>query len=149
MIAYEGWMLQQLVQVFDSWAGELTPRDFRLFALPYLQQIASSVRKSLDEQQIPQVPMTVFAKSANHAIDLLADSGYDVVGLDWTISGAEARKTLAGKKVALQGNLDPSLLYADDETIKREVAIMFSDKEGFGRTGSHIANLGHGALEIS
>ena len=88
--------------------------------------------------------MIVFAKGANgHALGFLADAGYDVVGLDWTVSAAEARK-IVGNRCALQGNLDPSLLYAEHKALKREVEVMFSEEEGFGTNGSHIANLGHG-----
>jgi uroporphyrinogen decarboxylase len=135
-------MAPQLLQVFDSWAGELTPRDFAQFSLPYLSQIAKSVKASLGDAA---VPMTVFAKGANHALPALASSGYDVVGLDWTVSPSVARELTQGK-VALQGNADPSILYAEPEAIKREVQAMFEGKDGFGVEGGHIANLGHGTF---
>lgn len=92
--------------------------------------------------------MIVFAKGANQSLDLLCDAGYDVIGLDWTISPASAREIVkkSGRKITLQGNLDPSLLYADHITLTREVQQMFDGPEGFGRSGCHIANLGHGKL---
>ena len=126
----------QLLQVFDSWAGELTPTDFAAFSLPYLRLIAERVRAQLGADE--RVPMTVFAKGANHAIGELGRSGYDTVGLDWTVEAAEARRQ-AGD-VALQGNLDPSLLYASAPSIDREVTRM---AKSFGTRG-WIANLGHG-----
>jgi uroporphyrinogen decarboxylase len=91
--------------------------------------------------------MTVFAKGANHALAALSESGYDVVGLDWTVSPALAREQTGGK-VALQGNADPSLLYAEPEAIRKEVQDMFEAEDGFGTTGGHIANLGHGASSV-
>lgn len=90
--------------------------------------------------------MIVFAKGANQSLDALCHAGYDAVGLDWTIMPKTAREIVAksGQKVALQGNLDPSLLYADHATLKKEVEVMFSGEQGFGKQGGHIANLGHG-----
>jgi uroporphyrinogen decarboxylase len=88
-------------QVFDSWAGELSPSIFKEFSLPYLQQIAINIKKVH-----PSVPIVVFAKGANYALAELSEAGYDVVGLDWTVEPAEAVK-MTGKfqKVALQGTL--------------------------------------------
>ena len=136
----------QLVQIFDSWAGELSPLDFQQFALPFLRQISQGVRSALQKRQHPQVPMTVFAKGANYAIMDLAQSDYDVIGLDWTIDASIARQLVASARpsrpVALQGNLDPSLLYASREAIERQVKIMCNQ---FGpNTPGWIANLGHG-----
>lgn len=90
--------------------------------------------------------MIVFAKGANQSLDALCCAGYDVVGLDWTIMPQTARAIVekSGRKVALQGNLDPSLLYADHETLRKEVDVMFKGEQGFGTSGGHIANLGHG-----
>ena len=123
----------QLVQVFDSWAGLLAPEAFDAFALPYLRQIAERVGAAR-----PEVPKIVFARGAFYALDALGQSGYEVVGLDWTEDPRTARERLGS--VALQGNLDPSVLYAEPATIRAEVRQMLS---GFGPTG-HIANLGHG-----
>ena len=126
----------QLVQVFDSWAGLLSPEAFNTFALPYLKQIADGV-----SAVHPNTPKTVFAKGAHYALEDLADSSYDVIGLDWTMDPAEARARVNGK-AALQGNMDPCLLFADPETIRREVKRMI---ERFG-PGGYIANLGHGMM---
>jgi uroporphyrinogen decarboxylase len=143
----------QLVQIFDSWAGELSPKDFRNFELPVLKAMLEIVRNGTRdiaaERGEPVVPVTCFAKGANYAIPLLAEAGFDVVGLDWCVDPAEARTLVKGKKVALQGNMDPSTLYAGNAAIERTVKEMFLDSDGFlssaeGRTYGHIANLGHG-----
>ena len=126
----------QLIQVFDSWAGLLSPEAFREFSLPYLTQIAEALHR-----QVPGTPKTVFAKGANYALEDLAGAGYDVVGLDWTINPKEARSRVEGR-VALQGNLDPCALFGSPETIRTLVREMI---EGFG-PGGYIANLGHGML---
>ena len=124
----------QVIQVFDSWAGMLGPDAFRTFTLPYLKSIASRLK-----ERHPDIPLIVFAKGANYAIADLAASDYDVVGLDWTVDPAEARRTV-GDTASLQGNLDPVVLYAEPEVIRREVKRML---EAFGPY-RHIANLGHG-----
>ncbi|KAH8928477.1 uroporphyrinogen decarboxylase [Atractiella rhizophila] len=133
----------QLVQVFDSWAGELTPKEFRTFSLPYLRYISKRVRERLASLSIVAVPMTIFAMGANQSLPLLADSGYETVGIDWKISPKDARQ-LIGSNVTIQGNLDPSILYAGREAIDREVKEMILGNEGFGTGGRHICNLGHG-----
>jgi len=131
----------QLLQIFDSWAGELSPHDFDTFSLPSLRYISSKLRAALASVQIPQVPLTLFAKAANFALASLAsDAGYDVLGLDWCIEPSEARK-LVGSKVALQGNLDPNVLYGGRDAIERETKRMC---ESFKAPKAWIANLGHG-----
>jgi len=134
----------QLVQIFDSWAGELAPHHFQEFSLPALQRISSGVRSRLAAENIPAVPMTVFAKGANTELTLLAEKGgYDVVGLDWCIEPSEARK-LVGDNVALQGNMDPNVLYGGREAIEREVKRMCASFKDGKKTKAWIANLGHG-----
>ncbi|KAF9534993.1 Uroporphyrinogen decarboxylase [Crepidotus variabilis] len=132
----------QLLQVFDSNAGELSPYDFVQFSFPTLRHISKLVKQRLEEQNLPVVPMTVFAKGANSSLGLIAEKGgYDVVGLDWLTDPVEARK-LVGDKVALQGNMDPSVLYGGRDAIEATVRRM---SEGFRKgKGGWIANLGHG-----
>jgi uroporphyrinogen decarboxylase len=131
----------QLVMVFDSWAGELSPASFGDFALPYLRRISTELPKRLKELQVDVVPMTVFAKGAWYALDELCGSGYDVVGLDWLHDPAEAVKMARGR-VTLQGNADPGILYGGREAITKVVEGMV---EGFGGGQERwIANLGHG-----
>ncbi|KAH6915202.1 uroporphyrinogen decarboxylase [Coprinopsis sp. MPI-PUGE-AT-0042] len=132
----------QLLQVFDSWAGELSPYDFDLFSFPTLQHIGHSVRKRLADEGLPNVPLILFAKGASFALKKLADeAGYDVLGLDWCIDPVEARR-IVGDKVALQGNMDPNVLYGGREAIEETVKRM-SNSFRAGK-GGWIANLGHG-----
>jgi uroporphyrinogen decarboxylase len=124
----------QALQVFDSWAGTLAPYHFSSFALPYLQQVAERVKA-----RHPDVPLIVFARGAHYALAALAETDYDVIGLDWTII-PQAARAIVGDAAALQGNLDPSALYGSPATIRAAVKLML---DGFGTQG-YIANLGHG-----
>ncbi|KAI8490044.1 hypothetical protein Bbelb_321140 [Branchiostoma belcheri] len=136
---YLMYMYLQLLQVFESHAGHLCPRTFHTFALPYLSIIARQVEEKVRAQGKEPVPMIIFAKGAHYAIEDLAQSGYEVVGLDWTVNPKTARHQTQGK-VTLQGNMDPGALYASKEEIRTIVREML---EQFG-TQQHIANLGHG-----
>mmetsp|Transcript_22816 Transcript_22816/g.44516 ORF Transcript_22816/g.44516 Transcript_22816/m.44516 type:complete len:458 (+) Transcript_22816:2-1375(+) len=128
----------QMVQVFDSWAGELTPSQYAEFSTPYLKTIATGVKEKLKEQGLPQVPVSVFPKGAcSHALKDLAQSDYDVVSLDWGIDPAVARQQAPNK--VLQGNLDPSILYLPKEVISTHTQKMI---DSFG-TQRYIANLGY------
>lgn len=118
-----------LIQIFDSWAGELTPSQYREFAVPYLRQIAEA---------LPEVPKTIFAKGAWFALEDLGELPYQVVGLDWNIPPAFARARVGTNQV-LQGNFDPCGLYAPKEVIERNAREMVRQ---FGN--KHIVNLGHG-----
>jgi len=119
------------VQVFDSWAGALSPEDFRTFAQPYLLQIADAVA--------PHAPVILFPKGSWYALEDLSRSSASGIGIDWSLEPATARR-LAGDRVALQGNFDPARLLAPIPQIKKWVREMV---EGFG-TQNYIANLGHG-----
>lgn len=119
-----------LVQVFDSWAGILSPALFNEFALPYISKITDSIQ---------EVPVTVFAKGAYFARKELGQLNCETIGLDWNMDIEESRAIIGDSKT-LQGNLDPAILYADFATIKLETRKMLS-KFGAQR---HIANLGHG-----
>ena len=126
----------QAVQLFDSWAAALGPRDFREFALPYLAQAARIARES-------GAPVIAFAPGAGWALEELArTTEADVIGIDWQTDAAEARRRLPPERVALQGNLDPCWLYAPPAEIRARTRAML---EAFGGRG-HIANLGHGIL---
>lgn len=130
--------------MFDSNAGDLTPHHFEEFAYPYLKRISAGVREKLKTQNVPVVPLILFAKGANYAIEMLAETaGYDVLGLDWCIEPSNARALVNGK-VALQGNLDPNVLYGGKESIEREVKRMCGSFKNGGKTKAWIANLGHG-----
>jgi len=118
-----------LVQLFDSWAGILSPTSYQTFALPYIKQIADAVTEA---------PMIVFAKGAFFAREYFKEVNCEAVGLDWTMDIQQSRQLVGAHKV-LQGNLDPCLLYAEDEVIRNETRKML---EAFG--DKHIVNLGHG-----
>ena len=136
----------QIVQVFDSWAAELSPSAFREFALPELQYISSNLPVRLRKMDIDLVPMVVFAKGAWYALDELCNSGYQVVGLDWLQDSAEAvkvAKSVPEGRVCLQGNMDPGVLYGGKEAITKGVEEMVSGFWSEGEVG-WIANLGHG-----
>ena len=131
----------QIIQVFDSWAGELSPASFQEFSLPYLRYISKHLPTRLKEMKQEEVPMVVFAKGAWFALDVLCDSGYQVVGLDWLQDPAEAVKIARGR-VTLQGNADPGVLYGSHESITKVVE---QTVKGFGGGRQRwIANLGHG-----
>lgn len=119
-----------LVQVFDSWAGILSTEQYREFALPYISMICDA---------IDEVPVTVFAKGAYGVRGDLKSLNCETIGLDWNMDPVESR-VLVGNQKTLQGNLDPCVLYADDESIVLETEKML---KAFG-PDRHIANLGHG-----
>ncbi len=119
-----------LIQIFDSWAGILPPAHYREFSYAYIKQICDA---------LPNVPVTVFAKGAFFALEDFAGLNCQVIGLDWNMDIADARKTIGTGKT-LQGNLDPCVLYGDFNTIKKETRKML---DAFG-PDRHIANLGHG-----
>jgi len=126
----------QAVQLFDSWAAALGPRDFREFALPYLAEAVRIARSA-------GAPVIAFAPGAGWALEELAGvTGADVIGVDWQTDAADIRRRLAPYPVALQGNLDPTWLYAAPEEIRQRTRAML---HAFGGRG-HIANLGHGIL---
>jgi len=131
----------QMLQVFESHAEHLDEDLFNKFSLPFLTQICSRVKKTLRDDDIEPVPMTVFAKGGHYALKSLANSGYDVVGLDWTIDPGVAREVCEESGVTLQGNLDPCALYAPKEELEAIVKKMAAK---FGHKNKWIANLGHG-----
>lgn len=117
-----------VIQLFDTYAGLLSPADYREFLLPLHQEILNAV----------DLPTIMFARNLSGNLDLLAESGADVVGLDWTVDMTQARDELGDMPV--QGNLDPALLYGDPETVTDRTRDIIADA---GDTG-HILNLGHG-----
>ena len=122
-----------LVQVFDSWSGMLSPGDFKLFAQPYLIQIADAVRS--------HAPVILFPKGSWYAFPELSKSSASGLGVDWNITPAMARQ-ITNNSITLQGNFDPAKLLAPIPQIKKEVKEMI---DAFG-TDRYIANLGHGIL---
>jgi len=122
------------VQIFDTWGGILTPDDFDNFSLQYIQMIVEEIKG--------EVPIIVFAKGAGHMLESIAETGCDVVGVDWMADIGDVRRRIGGR-VALQGNMDPCNLYASPEAIRRKVADILAK---YGEGSGHIFNLGHGIL---
>ena len=131
----------QIIQVFDSWAAELSPSAFKKFSLPYLHYIAKQLPGEIEKLGLKPVPMVVFAKGAWYALDELCDLGYQVVGLDWLQDPAQAVEIAKGR-VVLQGNMDPGVLYGGKDAITADVEDMVRGFGG-GKQG-WVANLGHG-----
>ncbi len=125
----------QAVQIFDTWGGLLPPDQFREFSLQYIERIVSRLHRE-------KAPVIVFCKDTGHSLEAIAETGADVVGIDWTIDMAEAKRRIGGK-AALQGNLDPTMLYAPPDRIRAGVVSIL---EKFGHGPGHVFNLGHGIL---
>ncbi len=127
----------QAVQIFDTWGGVLTPEQFQRFSLNYMQQIIAGLIK---EHEGKPVPVIVFTKGGGNWLTQLAHIGANALGLDWMTNIQQARQQV-GDKVALQGNMDPGVLYATPEVIEAEVTKILAD---FGHGSGHVFNLGHG-----
>jgi len=133
----------QLIQIFDSWAGHLSARDYDTFAAPYQKMILDKVKA-----KHPEVPTVVYIKHSGALIERMAGTGVDVVSLDWTVDMAEGRARInAGRAAAgiegpggVQGNLDPAILFGSHETIKERTEEILRKAGPKG----HVMNLGHG-----
>jgi len=134
----------QAVMIFDSWGGVLEHRAFQQFSLAYTQRVMRQLKREHDGQRIPAI---VFTKGGGLWLEQIADTGADVVGLDWTCDLGLARRRL-DDRVALQGNLDPMVLFATPEAVAAEARAVLdsfgSPQRADGRWGGHIFNLGHG-----
>jgi uroporphyrinogen decarboxylase len=132
----------QMVQVFESWAHQLTPSYFEAFAKPYALRVAALVR-----ERHPEAPVLFFANGGSSYLasqkDMVSDSHYHCLSLDWAVDIGEARKQL-GADVPVQGNIDPSLLLGSTEEVEKAVKACI---EGAGGPGMHVLNLGHGVLQ--
>ena len=127
----------QAVQIFDTWGGVLAPDMFREFSLQYLDKIVSGLHRSYDGKTIPVV---LFCKGCNAHLEALADTGCDGLGVDWTMSLADARD-MVGDRVSLQGNLDPAIMLTNPAVIEARVKETLAS---FGKGHGHVFNLGHG-----
>ncbi|TKI03138.1 uroporphyrinogen decarboxylase [Martelella alba] len=127
----------QAVMIFDTWGGVLTGRGYREFSLAYMHKIIAGL---IREHQGRRVPVTLFTKGGGQWLEAMADTGCDALGLDWNTDIGQARRRV-GHRVALQGNMDPSALYAPVPRIEQEVADILKD---FGHGEGHVFNLGHG-----
>jgi len=127
----------QSVMIFDTWGGALSHQTYPEFSLRYMEKIVSNL---IRENEGRKVPVTLFTKGGGAWLELMADTGCDALGLDWTCDIAHAKQRV-GDRVALQGNMDPCVLYASSETIKQEAEKVLS---AFGDGSGHVFNLGHG-----
>ncbi len=127
----------QAVMIFDTWGGALTTEAYKEFSLAYMQQIVNQLIREQDGQRIPVV---MFTKGGGQWLELQARTGCDAVGLDWTIDIGSARARV-GDRLALQGNMDPGVLYGSPEKIQEEVKRILAS---YGAHNGHVFNLGHG-----
>eukprot|EP01031_Cornospumella_fuschlensis_P031311 gene31311-37840_t len=124
----------QVIQVFDSWAGHLSPDDYDTFAAPYQRKVIDAIKKAH-----PEVPTIMYIHKSGALLERMATSGVDIVSLDWTVTIPEAKKRI-GDKVGIQGNLDPIALFAPNDVIKQKTEEILRA----GRGQKHVMNLGHG-----
>ncbi|SDT90903.1 uroporphyrinogen decarboxylase [Halopseudomonas salegens] len=127
----------QAVQIFDTWGGNLSSDAYQTFSLAYMRKIVSGL---IRENEGRHVPVILFTKNGGLWLESIAESGADALGLDWTMDMGVARSRV-GAKVALQGNMDPSVLYASPSAIRAEVARILAS---YGKGNGHVFNLGHG-----
>jgi uroporphyrinogen decarboxylase len=127
----------QAVMLFDTWGGILTTEDYGQFSLQYLRRIVEALPRESDGCTVPTI---LFTKGGGQWLETMADAGYDALGLDWTTDIGDGRLRV-GQHVALQGNLDPVVLYTSPETIRSKVKGVL-DRYGCGP--GHVFNLGHG-----
>jgi uroporphyrinogen decarboxylase len=127
----------QAVMIFDTWGGALSPAAYHEFSLRYMQSIVDGLTRESDGQTVPVV---LFTKGGGMWLESMAETGCDALGVDWRVNIGDARQRV-GATVALQGNLDPCVLYASPERIRQEVATVLAD---FGTGAGHVFNLGHG-----
>jgi uroporphyrinogen decarboxylase len=127
----------QAAMIFDTWGGTLTPSTYQEFSLRYMEKIVKNLTRTVDGETIPVI---LFTKGGMQWLETIATTGCDALGLDWTININEAHQRV-GSKVALQGNMDPCVLYASPDTIRTQVKQIITD---FPAPTGHVFNLGHG-----
>lgn len=132
----------QAVMVFDSWGGVLSEAAYQEFSLAYLRRVVAGLTRERDGQRVPSI---VFTKGGGLWIESIADIGCDAVGLDWTMDIGRARK-LVGDRVALQGNIDPNVLFAPPEVVAKEARRVL---DAYGPHAGHVFNLGHGISQFT
>ncbi|MEQ9483163.1 uroporphyrinogen decarboxylase [Coleofasciculus sp. F4-SAH-05] len=126
----------QVVQLFDSWAGQLSPQDYDTFALPYQQRVVEQVKATH-----PDTPLILYISGSAGILERMGKSGVDIISVDWTVDMAEARQRL-GYKMNVQGNMDPGVLFGSQDFIRDRILDTIRKAGNRG----HIFNLGHGVL---
>jgi uroporphyrinogen decarboxylase len=132
----------QAVMVFDSWGGVLADGVFQAFSLAYTQRVLARLKREHEGRRVPAI---VFTRGGGQWLEQIAASGADVVGVDWT-TGIGAARERVGERVALQGNLDPSVLFAPATAIEAETKKVLDE---FGAHPGHVFNLGHGISQYT
>jgi uroporphyrinogen decarboxylase len=127
----------QAVMIFDTWGGALAPANYREFSLAYMERVVQGLSRASEGRRVPSI---LFTKNGGQWLHWMAQSGCDALGVDWTMDLADARRAV-GDQVALQGNLDPCVLYASPDRIRAEVASVLAS---YGSGSGHVFNLGHG-----
>ena len=126
----------QVVQIFDSWAGQLSPQDYDTFAGPYQKKVVDIVKK-----EFPNTPIILYISGSAGVIERMAKTGVDIISLDWTVDIKEASERIPDS-IGIQGNIDPGILFGDEDTIKKRIDETFEKIKG----RKYILNLGHGIL---
>ncbi|MEB3884568.1 uroporphyrinogen decarboxylase [Lyngbya sp. CCY1209] len=127
----------QVVQLFDSWAGQLSPQDYEIFALPYQKQVFDRVKA-----RHPETPLILYINGSAGILERMAKSGADLISVDWTVDMGEARNRI-GRDLGVQGNIDPGILFGSKELIRDRILDTIRKAGNRG----HILNLGHGVLQ--
>ena len=126
----------QVVQIFDSWAGQLSPQDYDIFAGPYQKKVVNIVKKAY-----PNTPVILYISGSAGLIERMAKTGVDIISLDWTVDIQEACKRIP-QEIGIQGNVDPGILFGNKESIKKRIYETFAKV----KNRKYILNLGHGIL---
>jgi uroporphyrinogen decarboxylase len=130
------------VMIFDTWGGSLSAAAYGEFSLDYIRNVLAQLKRGKGEERVPVI---VFTKGGAPWLERIAGAGCDCVGLDWTVDLGEARRRI-GAQTALQGNIDPAVLLASPDAVRREVQTAL---ESFGCGPGHVINLGHGVPQLS
>ena len=133
----------QAIQIFDSWGGALAHHEYIEFSLNYMQKIVAGLQREKDGRRIPVI---LFTKGGGQWLEPMIATGADALGLDWTTPLNVARQSIAGR-AAVQGNLDPAVLYGSRASIEKSVKAMLDDAYANGETTGYVANLGHGITQ--
>ena len=136
----------QALMIFDTWGGALADGVYQRFSLDYMRQVVAQLKRK-DKDGV-QIPVIVFTKGGGLWLEQIADIGADAVGLDWTVNLGEARRRV-GDRVALQGNLDPVVLFAGPEQIRAEVQKLLTSFGAPAAGSGHVFNLGHGISQFT
>ncbi len=132
----------QAVMIFDTWGGALADGAYQRFSLKYIEQVVAGLKREHDGERVPVI---TFTKGGGLWLDEIAATGVDAVGLDWTVNLGRARERVGGR-VALQGNLDPTVLFASPAAIRAEARAVL---DSFGAHAGHVFNLGHGISQFT